>query len=191
MNSIQDEKSLMRMHYKQLRKDFCQDRKQDLCRQLSQNLQAFFQDRPDIKTCGTYKALPSEADPEFFCQSYSIQWAYPKLEDEQMQFYLPLSESEFALSPLGIAEPIVEKSKFIDKNKLDALLIPACAVDRRGNRLGMGKAFYDRYLNGFSNLRIGIVWSVQVAENIPVEESDESLDLIITENEIIQVERES
>jgi len=69
-----------------------------------------------------------------------------------------------------------------------ALLCPLVGFDRAGNRLGMGKGCFDRWLDGVKNhilLGIGLAFACQQCPQIPVEEHDMPLDMIITEGESI------
>jgi 5-formyltetrahydrofolate cyclo-ligase len=69
------------------------------------------------------------------------------------------------------------------------LIVPLVAFDRRGGRLGYGGGFYDRTLAALRAegpvLAIGFAWAAQEAADLPLEASDEPLDLIVTEAEVI------
>jgi 5-formyltetrahydrofolate cyclo-ligase len=58
------------------------------------------------------------------------------------------------------------------------------AADKRGNRLGYGKGFYDRFLLQTTALKVGFVFDEFLFDEIPVEEFDVKLDVIITEEEL-------
>nr|WP_245218776.1 5-formyltetrahydrofolate cyclo-ligase [Rubellimicrobium aerolatum] len=71
----------------------------------------------------------------------------------------------------------------------EVLVVPLVAFDRRGGRLGYGGGFYDRTL---ARLRargpvvaIGYAWGAQEDDGLPLEATDEALDLIVTEREVI------
>jgi len=70
---------------------------------------------------------------------------------------------------------------------LDAVLIPAAAVDRDGNRLGWGKGFYDRFLPSVDGdpLLIAVVFDSDRVDQVPTEEHDAPIDAIVTETEIV------
>jgi 5-formyltetrahydrofolate cyclo-ligase len=59
------------------------------------------------------------------------------------------------------------------------------AADRKCNRLGYGKGFYDRFLKKTKAKKVGLVFSDFLFDEIPTEEFDEKLDVIITEEEVI------
>ena len=66
----------------------------------------------------------------------------------------------------------------------DIVFVPGVAFDKKHNRLGYGKGYYDRYLDGKKCITVGLGFSCQVAESIPTEAHDRTLDYIITENEV-------
>ncbi len=69
----------------------------------------------------------------------------------------------------------------------DLIITPMIAFDRSLGRLGQGKGHYDRTFEKYPKAtRIGFAWSVQEAENIPMQPHDVTLEMIVTESEIIQ-----
>ncbi len=67
------------------------------------------------------------------------------------------------------------------------ILVPGLAFDRAGNRLGRGKGFYDTYLSmDCDNVsEIGIAFSFQIVDEVPVSDHDQRLKAIVTEKELI------
>jgi 5-formyltetrahydrofolate cyclo-ligase len=63
------------------------------------------------------------------------------------------------------------------------------AFDRAGGRLGYGGGFYDRTLEMLRarrpTLAVGFAYAAQEAENLPLEETDQTLDMVATETEVI------
>lgn len=72
----------------------------------------------------------------------------------------------------------------------EILIVPLVAFSRDGGRLGYGGGFYDRTLEGLrarrATLAIGFAYAAQVAADLPLEPTDQPLDLIVTENGIIE-----
>lgn len=62
------------------------------------------------------------------------------------------------------------------------ILVPGVGFDLTGARLGRGKGYFDQYLEDSLALRIGLAWSGQMKEKIPVESHDCHMDYIITES---------
>ena len=85
----------------------------------------------------------------------------------------------------GIIEPIVTPQSVSIEREIDLIIVPGVAFDRQLNRMGRGRGFYDRLLSTLSVPKIGIGYSFQLLDQIPVEEFDKKMDLVITEREII------
>lgn len=75
----------------------------------------------------------------------------------------------------------------------EVVIVPLVAFDRNGGRLGYGGGFYDRTLERLRSLRptlaIGFAYAAQAAESLPLEPTDQPLDMVVTENEIIDTAR--
>ncbi len=87
----------------------------------------------------------------------------------------------------GILEPLNAKKKLIP----NILLVPLLAFDNRNYRLGYGKGFYDKYLNKYLKLNkgiitIGIAFSFQKYNKLPVSSYDVKLDYILSERGLKQ-----
>jgi len=71
----------------------------------------------------------------------------------------------------------------------EILIVPLVAFDRNGGRLGYGGGFYDRTLEGLRArgpvLAIGYAFEAQEASGLPLEPTDQPLDMIVTENGVI------
>ena len=71
----------------------------------------------------------------------------------------------------------------------EILIVPLVAFDRKGGRLGYGGGFYDRTLEMLRakrpTLAIGFAYAQQEADGLPLEPTDQPLDLIVTQNGIL------
>lgn len=67
--------------------------------------------------------------------------------------------------------------------EIDLVITPGLGFDRRGNRLGRGGAYYDRFFRspGLRAARWALAYSVQVLDEIPVTDSDVPVEAIVTE----------
>lgn len=142
---------------------------------LTQQLIKFFSIFPELQgqIGACYLPLESEVAPVYqeLLHAVPLSLAFPILKDSEMSFAIPngMPRGSIWLDP-PYAE--VEPSWF---------LVPGVGFDILGARLGRGKGFYDRYLEGREALRIGLAWSEQILETIPVEGHDCYMDFIITE----------
>jgi 5-formyltetrahydrofolate cyclo-ligase len=97
----------------------------------------------------------------------------------------PLTKNRY-----GIFEPTYEPRKLRAASMLDMVLLPLVGFDRQGNRLGMGKGYYDRtFARRAGHWRqpklLGVAHACQEVPNLPHATWDVPLDGVITDKEII------
>jgi 5-formyltetrahydrofolate cyclo-ligase len=67
----------------------------------------------------------------------------------------------------------------------DLILMPGVAFDERGGRVGRGKGFYDRFLEGKNTVRTGLAFEAQILrKKLPLEAHDQLLDGLVTEQKL-------
>lgn len=75
----------------------------------------------------------------------------------------------------------------------ELVIVPLLAFDRAGRRLGYGAGFYDRTLAllrsrpGARVFAAGVAYAAQEVDEVPADESDARLDLVVTEAEAIRI----
>lgn len=89
----------------------------------------------------------------------------------------------------GILEPISgdresSESRTLEE-EIELIVVPGVAFDRRLNRLGRGKGYYDRLLSTLQARKVGICFDFQLEDAIPTEPFDRKMDAILTEKETI------
>ena len=97
----------------------------------------------------------------------------------KMNFYLWNLNEPLKVNNLGIPEPYKNKKVYPD-----LILVPLVAYDKNKNRLGYGGGFYDRYIGKFKKkiLTIGLAFSFQKVNSIQINQFDQKLNYIQTEN---------
>lgn len=77
----------------------------------------------------------------------------------------------------------------LDPAVLDLAVIPGVAFDQKGNRLGHGAGYYDRFLSRIPQTvyKLGLAYDLQVRDRVPVATHDRSLDGLLTPTRFIQV----
>ncbi len=94
-------------------------------------------------------------------------------------------EPDMALREGPFGAKVPEVDDFIDP---EIVIVPLVAFDANGGRLGYGGGFYDRTLERLrarrATLAIGFAFDAQEAENLPLEATDQPLDMIVTESGI-------
>ena len=104
----------------------------------------------------------------------------PRVVDDEHLELIPFCGEENLIESgaYHILEPIGHPFKNYDEIKL--AIVPGVAFDTDGNRLGHGRAYYDRQLNLMPDAyKIGICFSFQMVEKIPVSDHDIAMDRII------------
>ena len=107
--------------------------------------------------------------------------AVPKVIGEEMEFIYLNSLDELARGYQGIEEPT---GTTVANEDSVLMILPGLAFDEQGNRVGYGGGFYDRYLNRnrMNNyIKVAVGFDFQVVEHLEMEECDELVDIILTE----------
>ena len=107
----------------------------------------------------------------------------PVIDNDDLSFRKFTSQEALTPASLGILEP--EGENITDYRKVDLIIVPGVAFDRKMNRLGRGKGYYDRFLAKVSAPKIGICFDFQLMDQIPAEAYDIKMDYIVSENEIL------
>jgi 5-formyltetrahydrofolate cyclo-ligase len=89
------------------------------------------------------------------------------------------SHAHLKKGPYGVSEPVI--SRFVDLKDLDLVITPGVAFDKKGNRLGRGKGYYDRFLSKIpkDTPSIGLAFNLQVLPAVPVTSQDVSVKKVI------------
>ena len=112
--------------------------------------------------------------------------AFPRCDKEtkKMTFHTVTSLSELAEGAYNIPEP--KATAPIVNNACAALcVVPALAVDKDGFRLGYGGGYYDRFLDSFDGITAVLVYDRFTFDELPADEYDMTVDIIITEKEVM------
>ena len=94
-------------------------------------------------------------------------------------------ETDFRTEASGLRNPITGVPMPLEE--IDLVVAPALGFDGKGNRLGRGSSYYDRF---FANAelkatRCGFAFAEQRIDSIPVIEHDEPVDFLVTDKEVI------
>lgn len=138
------------------------------------------------KTVGAYAPIGDEVMWELSLPLGEMELAFPFCNIEgEMKFSLSLWDELSSKKQFGV-KLRVPNCNAIEVTP-DILIIPALGWGIKGERLGRGGGFYDRYLSDFKGLKIGVGFEKQIIEQIPMDEHDIYMDLIVTENTIYKI----
>lgn len=135
-----------------------------------------------------YHSLPDELSTHKFLAKWKdLKHFYlPRVNGVNLDI-LPYDESRLELGSFHIEEP--QGDSTVDPDDIELMIIPAVAFDRRGNRLGRGKGFYDRLLQSTRATKIGVGYEFQLLDELPAEEHDIPVDMVITQTSTIVINK--
>jgi 5-formyltetrahydrofolate cyclo-ligase len=103
----------------------------------------------------------------------------------QMDFYKWSFSDPLKVNKYGIPEPETKNIVYPD-----VLLVPLVAFDKNLNRLGYGGGYYDRLIKKLSKkkkiMKIGLAFSAQKIDKVPINMYDQKLDYIVTNKYIVK-----
>lgn len=101
-------------------------------------------------------------------------------EDSSMRHFLLTDATTLKKNAYNIPEP--EDGIEISTTQIEVVFIPLLAFDNKGNRIGYGKGFYDRFLSQCNpkTLKIGLSFFEAETEKIVANNKDIKLDYCIT-----------
>lgn len=131
-----------------------------------------------------YHSLPDEIETIRFLNKWKGRKKFylPRVSGVNLEL-LPYDESTLADGYNHIKEPTGDN--IFPVEKIDIIVAPGVAFDRKGRRLGRGKGFYDRLLAETKATKIGVGYEFQLVDEIPAESHDVPMDIVITEQTII------
>ncbi len=149
---------------------------------------------PQFQSASTvmmYLSLPHEVDTsEAILHAWQLGKivAVPKISWQQRHM-IPVQinslETGFSTEVTGLRNPI--RGVPTPLEEIDLVVAPLLGFDSKGNRLGRGGSYYDRF---FANEelkapRCGFAFAEQMVDSIPAIEHDKPVDFLVTDKEIM------
>jgi 5-formyltetrahydrofolate cyclo-ligase len=181
-------------------------RKKILALRRSQSPQAIAKKSDEIKRKLLGTAQFSEAETILFYLALADEVQTEKMVEESLKLgkrvAVPLIDSqnnqilisqlknpkrELEPGTLGILQPKKNSYRPLNVEELELVIVPGIAFDKKGNRLGFGKGFYDRFLKRVPDRTksIALAFELQLVDDIRPQPHDAPVDYIITEKKII------
>ena len=135
-----------------------------------------------------YHSLPDELSTLAFIDKWhsSKHFFLPRVNGVNLDI-LPYAKSRLHLGAFNIEEP--DGYDTTDISRIDMVVVPAVAYDRRGNRVGRGKGYYDRLLTDTKAIKVGVAYDFQLVDEINADDHDVAVDYVITEKGILRTSR--
>lgn len=181
------------MNKKDLRRQLIQRRK-DMDRNYRQECDILIYNKliscPEIlsaETILTYISTEIEVDTIKFIEKMletGKTVAVPRCEGKNMRFIQIKSLGSLVKGAFGIPEPTGNDEITDFTNAV--CITPALSFNSLGYRLGYGGGYYDRFSERFNGISVGVCYEDFMGE-IPVEEFDKPVDILITDKEIRRI----
>lgn len=178
---------------KQIRKEYIAKRRQFTTTEVNAWSQAiakhFFQsDFMNAQTFHVFLSMPkfNEVNTQYIIEELWRQnrdVVVPKMKEKELMCCPYKHETELVRNDWGIMEPA--SCSEVDYKLIDVVLVPLLIADKRGNRIGYGGGYYDRFLSKLNDTTkfVGINFFEPIDEVLK-EDYDILLDYLITPNDI-------
>ncbi len=104
-----------------------------------------------------------------------------------IKFYFIHGRSELERGSYGLPEPPPRPDRLCTLRK-GLCILPGLAFDRAGTRLGYGRGYYDRFLQKFEGVTVGLCFSSILSDRpLPKGRYDVPADILVTDREIIRI----
>lgn len=123
---------------------------------------------------GIYYPIGKEINILELVNLYPNKNFYLPITKEEIYFSKYNSSSELIKGPFKTMEP---KGIEFKRDNIEIFLIPCVAISKDNRRVGYGKGYYDRYLNGYKGLKVGICYQNAIDLDIDMDEYDVLLDM--------------
>jgi 5-formyltetrahydrofolate cyclo-ligase len=142
-----------------------------------------------------YLSLPHEVDTtEAILHAWQLgkTIVVPKISWQQRHMIaveITSLDTGFSTGTWGLRNPVTGVP--IPFGQIDLVVAPALGFDRKGNRLGRGGSFYDRFFanKDLTAARCGLAFAEQIVDVVPTTEHDEPVEFLVTDEEVVHCDR--
>jgi 5-formyltetrahydrofolate cyclo-ligase len=122
-----------------------------------------------------------------------IRIAYPTiLETGEMVFGFVDDVHTMEPHPMGFLAPKAPVAAAMLATQLDAIVVPAIAIDPLGHRIGYGAGYYDRALAAHPRaVTVGVAFDFQLIPEVPATDTDVRVGWILTDRRVLRASEEA
>ncbi len=167
-------------------------------RRKSDRIRTTLLERDELRRCSSifiYVSFRSEVQTSgiiehLLAQGKTVSVPLTRVAEKRLEI-IQINDPTRDLAPgyCGIPEPREElaASAALPAESLDLIILPGSVFDERGGRFGYGGGYYDRLLAQAPTItRIALAYEMQVVQKLPLQDHDELLDMIVTEERLIR-----
>jgi 5-formyltetrahydrofolate cyclo-ligase len=180
-------KSLLKINHQNRTADNIDD--ENLIKNLTALLTSHFNNFPEQEyLIGVFAPIQNEPNILAHINDWNHQLCFPSfqegIENEEMVFRK--SKIEGLIKKKDFGPEILCPDSACEIVVPQIILVPGLGFTEQGERLGRGRGFYDKYLNNFNGLIIGLGFELQIEKQLPTEEHDKLMNYIVTEKRLIE-----
>lgn len=138
----------------------------------------------EVETLCLMRELLEAGEKQIYC---------PVTQGDEMEFYQIQTMDDLNEGNFHVLEPEVSEDALLKpiKDINYCMIMPGLMFDKKGNRLGYGKGYYDKYLAKLSEdinmTTIALSYEEMVKDEIPAEETDQKADYVVTESAVLYI----
>lgn len=137
------------------------------------------------KVLAGYWPMRDEADPRPAMAAHDGPVCLPVVTGPARPLLFRAYDGRLEPGGFGTSHPPADSPELVPQ----VLIVPLAGFDRQGNRLGYGGGFYDRTLQKLRaagpSIALGLAYAVQEIRAIPAEPTDQPLNMIVTDQDLI------
>src|SRR6056297_2978651 len=178
---VNEQKKVVRKKIKQLKKQYSLEEKKAKSKIIFEQIEQLNQFQ-QAHTIMAYWSM----DDEVFTHDFVLTWyqrktiILPSVKGDELELRVFKGLDDMAEgAAFGIKEPKTLYKGALDK--IDLIIVPGVAFDNQNNRLGRGKAYYDKLLQNTQALKVGVCFDFQWFDTVPADQHDIKMDLVISD----------
>jgi 5-formyltetrahydrofolate cyclo-ligase len=184
-------KNELRRHYKTLRKEISENESHRLSIAIANQLLKLPIWEHDFFHVFMPIAKQNEVNTDYLIailqgKNKNIVVSKSDFDTVSMLHFLMDDETVFEINNYGIPEP--KNGQSISVEQIEVVFVPLLAFDLKGNRVGYGKGFYDKFLKqcNANVIKIGLSFFDVLPQEIETNQNDIGLDICATPNKIYE-----
>jgi len=186
--TLPEQKKHLRATLKHRRSLVSESNRKDMSQQICKYLHKI-DEFNQAKSIFCYISYLSEVETHGLINGFlrqNLAVAVPKIMGNSEMIAIPLTDlSDLVPDKMGILTPKINQAA---PSPFDIAITPGVGFTITGDRLGYGKGYYDRWFSQNEvKTKIGIAFETQLVDRLPIEETDISLDILVTEERVIDL----
>lgn len=190
--NLHEQKKQLRSSLKQRRSCLSEIKRKEMSQQISKYLYEI-DEFNQANSIFCYISYRSEVDTHALISDFlfrKLALVVPKITEKSEMIAVSLGNlSDLEPDKMGILTP---KSNLPAAGPFDIAITPGVGFTINGERLGYGKGYYDRWFSrNRVKTKIGIAFEAQLVEKLPTEATDIPLDILVTEERVLDLRKRS